>query len=103
MIAEMFQLSMNSVLFFTGAIVGAVLLAVWGNKADEKAWNIYAMTYDSLRRCDCGSLEHPEFSQQINAEAVKQRLLHHRPLTHHQSVSAWLQKHWSRRRAEHNQ
>ncbi len=40
-------------------------------KADEKAWNIYAMTYDSLRRCDCGSLEHPEFSQQINAEAVK--------------------------------
>ena len=37
MIAEMFQLSMNSVLFFTGAIVGAVLLAVWGNKADEKA------------------------------------------------------------------
>lgn len=43
-------------------------------KTDEKAWNIYAMTYDSLSRCDCGSLEHPEFSQQINTEAVKPML-----------------------------
>ena len=43
-------------------------------KVDEKAWNIYAMTYDSLSRCDCGTLEHPEFSQQINTEAVKPML-----------------------------
>ena len=44
-------------------------------KADEKAWNIYAMTYDSLTRCDCGSLQHPQFSQQINKEAIKPMLL----------------------------
>lgn len=44
-------------------------------KMDEKAWNIYAMTYDSLARCDCGSLEHPLFGQQINEEAAKPMLM----------------------------
>ncbi|OUW86679.1 MAG: hypothetical protein CBD74_02100 [Saprospirales bacterium TMED214] len=44
------------------------------SKADEKTWNIYAMTYDSLSRCDCGSLPHPQFSQQIKKEAVKPKL-----------------------------
>ena len=43
-------------------------------KANEKAWNIYSMTYDSLARCDCGSLQHPQFSQQIKEEAVKPML-----------------------------
>ena len=44
-------------------------------KAEEKTWNIYAMTYDSLTRCDCGSLQHPQFSQQTKEEAVKPLLL----------------------------
>ena len=57
-------------------------------KTDEKAWNIYAMTYDSLSRCDCGSLEHPEFSQQINTEAVK-------PMLHDviQEVESYINEH----------
>lgn len=33
-------------------------------EADEKSWNIYEMDYETLKKCDCGSLPNPRFPEQ---------------------------------------
>ena len=39
--------------------------------ASEKKWNIYGMTYDSLRRFDCGLKVHPRFPNQQKTPCYK--------------------------------
>ena len=41
--------------------------------AQEKQFNLYQMSYDEIRRCDCGSLEHPHFPEQ-------KKMVVHKPL-----------------------
>jgi glycerophosphoryl diester phosphodiesterase len=38
---------------------------------NEKMYNIYEMTYDSLAQCDCGSVIHPDFPEQQHEFVVK--------------------------------
>jgi glycerophosphoryl diester phosphodiesterase len=40
----------------------------------EKRYNIFDMTYDEVRRFDCGTKEHPRFPEQQRAREVKPRL-----------------------------
>lgn len=53
-----------------------IALDVNGNdisEADEKSYNLYAMTYDSIKLYDCGSKLHPRFPKQ-------QKMKVHKPL-----------------------
>lgn len=53
-----------------------IALDVNGNdisEADEKSYNLYAMTYDSIKLYDCGSKLHPRFQKQ-------QKMKVHKPL-----------------------
>ncbi|MBS1680591.1 MAG: glycerophosphodiester phosphodiesterase [Bacteroidetes bacterium] len=38
---------------------------------DEKKYNIYRMTYEQVRLCDCGSKGNPEFPQQLKTKTIK--------------------------------
>lgn len=40
-------------------------------RAEEKQHNLYQMTYDEIRRSDCGSLTHPRFPKQEKIAAYK--------------------------------
>ena len=40
-------------------------------KEKARAFNLHAMTYDSIRRCDCGSLGNPRFPDQEKTQAFK--------------------------------
>lgn len=40
-------------------------------KADEKSYNLYQMTYDSIARCDCGSMGNPDYPEQQKMTAFK--------------------------------
>lgn len=40
-------------------------------KVDEKSFNLYTMTYDSIKKFDAGSKENLEFPEQINLETYK--------------------------------
>lgn len=41
------------------------------SKRGESRFNIYEMTYDEVKKFDCGSKKHPEFDEQTNTEAAK--------------------------------
>lgn len=43
-------------------------------EADEKNWNIYRMTTAQVRKCDCGSLGNPNFTEQKKQKAFKPTL-----------------------------
>lgn len=45
------------------------------SEANEKQWNIYKMTYEELKKCDCGSIRNPDFPHQKPASSPKP-LLH---------------------------
>ncbi|WP_240472239.1 glycerophosphodiester phosphodiesterase family protein [Mangrovimonas xylaniphaga] len=38
---------------------------------DDMAYNLYEMTYDSIRQFDCGSKQHPRFPEQQNMRTFK--------------------------------
>ncbi|MCS6967349.1 MAG: glycerophosphodiester phosphodiesterase [Cytophagales bacterium] len=40
-------------------------------KEEGKAYNLYQMTYDSIARCDCGSMGNPDFPEQQKMPAFK--------------------------------
>lgn len=40
-------------------------------EADEKTYNLYQMTYDSIARCDCGSMGNPGYPEQQKMAAFK--------------------------------
>lgn len=44
-------------------------------ESEEKEWNIYKMTYVELQKCDCGSIQNPDFSNQKPVSSPKP-LLH---------------------------
>ena len=51
-----------------------IALDVDGNeisKEDERSYNLYHMTYDSIQRFDCGSKQHPRFPNQKNIKTSK--------------------------------
>jgi len=37
----------------------------------EKGWNIYKMNYEELQKCDCGSLQNPDFPDQKQVSSPK--------------------------------
>ncbi|MCS6819315.1 MAG: glycerophosphodiester phosphodiesterase family protein [Chitinophagales bacterium] len=41
------------------------------DKDDPEKWNIFQMTYDELKKIDCGSKPHPLFRQQVSYKAYK--------------------------------
>ncbi|EDP97855.1 glycerophosphodiester phosphodiesterase family protein [Kordia algicida OT-1] len=41
------------------------------SEADEKKYNLYQMSYDSIRQYDCGSKKHPRFPNQKKIKVVK--------------------------------
>jgi glycerophosphoryl diester phosphodiesterase len=43
--------------------------------AQEKQYNLYRMTYEQIRRCDCGSQGHPRFPEQQTMVTAKPRLV----------------------------
>ena len=43
--------------------------------AQEKQYNLYQMSYEEIRQCDCGSLPHPRFPAQQKRVVSKPRLL----------------------------
>lgn len=43
---------------------------------DELNYNMYQMTYDEIRKFDCGSKDHPRFPEQIKAITYKPLLRH---------------------------
>lgn len=55
---------------------------------NEKSYNLYTMTYDSIKQCDCGSKPHPRFPHQ-------QKFKIHKPLLTEviDSVEAYLKTH----------
>lgn len=51
-----------------------IALDVSGNpisEANEKSYNLYTMTYDSIKRYDCGSKPNPKFPKQQKLKAYK--------------------------------
>lgn len=38
---------------------------------NEKSFNLYRMTYEEIRLCDCGSKVHPRFPEQLKLKAFK--------------------------------
>ena len=38
---------------------------------EEKEWNIYKMTYEELKKCDCGSIGNPDFPHQKQVSSPK--------------------------------
>jgi glycerophosphoryl diester phosphodiesterase len=40
-------------------------------EAEEKSYNLYQMTYDSIARCDCGSMGNPGYPEQQKMAAYK--------------------------------
>ena len=51
-----------------------IALDVFGNpisEANEKSYNLYNMTYDSIKRYDCGSKPHPKFPKQHKIKVHK--------------------------------
>lgn len=40
-------------------------------EAEEKSFNLYEMTYDSIKKYDCGSKPHPKFPQQQKIKTYK--------------------------------
>jgi len=45
------------------------------SKEDERSYNLYHMTYDSIQRFDCGSKQHPRFPHQKKIKTHKPLLL----------------------------
>lgn len=43
--------------------------------AQEKQYNLYRMSYEEIRQCDCGSLPHPRFPEQKKMLAYKPLLV----------------------------
>ena len=41
------------------------------SEIDERSYNLYEMTYDSIVQYDCGSKPHPRFSEQVNQKVYK--------------------------------
>jgi len=51
-----------------------IALDLQGNpipESEEKNYNLYQMTYDSIRQYDCGTKAHPRFSKQEKVKVVK--------------------------------
>ncbi len=44
-------------------------------ESEEKDWNIYQMTYDELQKCDCGSIQNPNFPDQKTVSGPKPLLI----------------------------
>jgi glycerophosphoryl diester phosphodiesterase len=57
-------------------------------EASEKSFNLYQMSYEEVKRCDCGSKPHPRFPSQ-------QKMVVHKPLLSSviDSVEAYLRQH----------
>lgn len=44
-------------------------------EAEEKEWNIYKMNYSDLQKCDCGTIQNPDFPNQKTASSSKPLLI----------------------------
>ena len=54
-------------------ISGKICTGVEGEviRPGDKSYNIYEMTYDEIKKCDCGGMVNPDFPEQVKLTAYK--------------------------------